>query len=354
MTIERTTLVAIPVKMWNREYAAMAEQAKRAVARYKKAPPGDRREAVRYEGLCRALVRMVTDFSRENPDCWRWDLDDDSIRVLDATFEQFRHPWSLNGADVCKALNNECLTGLADIDGTTILFELRHAFDRGPTVIAQPSEGNTYAHAPSEVWKAPDSARGVFAAVVARWRDQLNAATAGSATPLVPSGVNNRVLCEGLREFVAAEGGQHPIHARIVYRDGSEARPFPLRTLSIKERSDSSLPILRVSLMSMRHPEMDATVDAAWLRNRHVSLSRPAAETDEFVYETSRTQLRELCERDCVCMHVYQTGLEPAVIGFYRAVAEHLFEQNGSIEVVPHFHDSRDDSYQKGLPWATK
>jgi hypothetical protein len=296
---------------------------------------------------------MVTLSIGSGSDWMQWDLDDEGVRTLDISAHKFRHPWSLSGREVCAALKGQVFNGLEEVDGHAILFELRQPFDAGPTVVlAQPSDGNGGLQSPSDVWKAPKSAKGVFDAIKARWHDQLKAAAANEGQPLVPSGVNNQVLSEGLRDFVAAEHGQQPVYARVVYRDGSEARPFPFRTLRMKDHADSNLRVIRVSLMSMRHPEMDATVDAAWLRNRQVSLARPAAETDGLVYETSRIQLRNLASGGRICLRVYQTGLEPAVMGFYRAVTEHLLVQPRSIEVVPNFHQPREDCYQEGKPWA--
>ena len=230
MTMERTTIVAIPKEVWENEFAAFARQAERAVARYEKAPPGDRREAVRYEALCRSLERMVILSVRKSSDWMQWDLDDESGRALDVSEHKFRHPWSLSGREVCAAVKGQVFTGLEDVDGYATLFELRQPFDAGLTVVTtQRSDGNADLQSPSDVWKAPKSAKGVFAAIAARWHDQLKAATANEGKPLVPSGVNNQVLSEGLRDFVASEHGQQPVHARVVYRDGSEARPFPLR-----------------------------------------------------------------------------------------------------------------------------
>lgn len=361
MTIERATLVAIPKSVWEEQFAELAKKAERAAVRFKKAPPGDRKEAIRYEGLCRAMEKIVSQFSSEK----KWELDDHSVRVLDAldvAAPGFHHPWSRSALDICQALKDECFAGLAEMDGEAILFELRHAFGRGTTPRPQPSGENLCSQNVSDVWKTPSPEEGVFAAITARWRDQLVAAAAGSGTPIVPSGVNNQILSEQLREFVA-QTEQSQIDVRVVYRDGSEARPFPLRALRMKEDVDNLLPVLRVSLMSMRHPEMDPTVDAAWLRNRMVSVVRSQAETDQVVYETSRMQLRELTKSESVALHVYQTGLEPAVIGFYRAVTEHLIEKPGSVEVIPYYHQSRrgndnqehpEDDYRRGLPWATK
>ena len=82
---------------------------------------------------------------------------------------------------------------------------------------------------------------------------------------------------------------------------------------------------LRFALLSIRHTEMDAVVDGAWLRNAEISRPRPAAQTDDLVYETSLRQLDELCRSERhVRLYMYQTGLETAVVGFYRALANHL------------------------------
>jgi hypothetical protein len=355
MSVEQTKLIAIPKAVWNGQFSALAQQAERTAVRYKKAPPGDRREAQRYDAICRALEKMAVLFDEKNRDTalW-WDLDEEQVRTLDAKSRGVRHPWSLTGLDVSSILDN--LHGLENVDADAVLFELRQPFEVGSTVMKPEASHDAVApRSPSEVWKAPESAKGVFAAIKARWRDQLEAAVAKEGSPVIPSGVNNQVLSEGLRDFVAAEDRGSPILARVVYRDGSEARRFPLRALLMKDVANSDLPILRVALMSMRHPEMDASIDAAWLRNSRVSLARPTAETDELVYETSRSQLRDLvvAYENRVCLHVYQTGLEPAVIGFYRAVTEHLIDAPQSIEVIPYFHLSQESRFEAGKPWAT-
>jgi len=85
---------------------------------------------------------------------------------------------------------------------------------------------------------------------------------------------------------------------------------------------------------------MDAVVDGAFLRNAEVSRPRPAAVTDDFVYETSRTQLSQLTDggRRRVLLHIYQTGLDTAVMGFYRAVVGHLLVSPYSVSVVPMYY----------------
>jgi hypothetical protein len=92
-------------------------------------------------------------------------------------------------------------------------------------------------------------------------------------------------------------------------------------------------------LLSIRHTEMDAVVDGAFLRNAEVSQVRLAAETDDLVYDISAKQLNALTNdgRERVHLRIYQTGLETAIIGFYRAVAMHLIAHPKSLLVTPMF-----------------
>ncbi|MCA1673889.1 MAG: hypothetical protein LC799_17370, partial [Actinobacteria bacterium] len=41
------------------------------------------------------------------------------------------------------------------------------------------------------------------------------------------------------------------------------------------------------------------------------------------------------CRTEPVLMYLYQTGLDAAVVGIYRAVVEHLLDLPGSLAVVP-------------------
>ena len=56
----------------------------------------------------------------------------------------------------------------------------------------------------------------------------------------------------------------------------------------------------------------------------------PAGQTDDLVYDTTRAQLAELCRGERhVRLYLYQTGLETAVVGFYKALADHLLRYPG-------------------------
>ena len=61
-------------------------------------------------------------------------------------------------------------------------------------------------------------------------------------------------------------------------------------------------------------------------------------------------------------MRLFQTGLDAAIIGFYRSVAEHLIEFPGSLTVTPMFYvgSSSNESaidefvgFREGKPWTT-
>ena len=113
-----------------------------------------------------------------------------------------------------------------------------------------------------------------------------------------------------------------------------------------------SLP-LKVALLSMRHLSMDQDVDMAWFRNREVSKARAFGETDQFCYEYTKKLLIQSRDEGILKLLLYQTGLQPAVIGFYRALTEELLYRSNhfpSLEVTPNFYISK-SSYKQGLSW---
>jgi hypothetical protein len=130
------------------------------------------------------------------------------------------------------------------------------------------------------------------------------------------------------------------VQAPVEYRDGSRSRhPFPLRSLKLAQRAPSDFDELRLALLSIRHTEMDAVIDGAFLRNSEISQPRTAAETDDLVFTTSREQLLALTGDGSNPLHLrmYQTGLDTAIVGFYRAVVHHLLEHPGTLAVTPMF-----------------
>jgi hypothetical protein len=157
--------------------------------------------------------------------------------------------------------------------------------------------------------------------------------------------------------FVPTTSPIQSLPLRVVYVDGSEARPFPLFCLSSADRHTLQLETapLRVALMSMRHLELDPEIDFCWFRNRDVSRTRTLAETDQFCYESTLTQLRDSLALGDLVIHLYHTGLEPAVLGFYRGVIEvlcqlHAQKSERRLAVVP-FYYRGGKNYRAGTIW---
>ncbi|MFO1372945.1 MAG: hypothetical protein U1F42_11355 [Candidatus Competibacteraceae bacterium] len=168
------------------------------------------------------------------------------------------------------------------------------------------------------------------------------------------------VIAEVLNELVFVPQGQsaQPLSLRVVYADGSEAQLFPLFCLPriTSRQRQGSAPPLRVALMSMRHLELDPEIDFCWFRNRDVSRTRTLAETDQFCFDTTLSQLRDSLALGDLIIHLYHTGFEPSVIGFYRGVVQTLLELRArqsktTLAVVP-FYYRGETAYQPGTEWC--
>lgn len=165
------------------------------------------------------------------------------------------------------------------------------------------------------------------------------------------------VITETLNHFsYKANEKDAPAILRVIYMDGSEAEPFPVRCLERQERELQGIIPLKIALVSMRHLEMDDVVDFAWFRNRKVSTNAPFAETDTYCASTTMELLHRVTDGKPLKLHLYQTGLEPAVIGFYRGLVQHMYERQEknklpAIEVVPFYFNSRTGGYDAGTAW---
>lgn len=332
MTVERSTIVLVARGDWE-VCAPLAARAEIAARRHDKALPGDRKDAVAFEQLADQIERIGLRLLREGRA-----RGIRSVEPVAAT----KCTWVSAVTDLSDAAraHQDLRTHVASGGA---LIELHDPFVTGdlpPLAVA------TGPSAPAQPWRAPEHLRDW--PQVALWESQLKAAAHGSREPLLPSTITNRVLTQGLRRFVAGDGPA--VLARVVYQDGSEAQPFPLRCLDVVDR-DEDPDAIRLALMSMRHNEMDDIVDGCLLRNRLMSRVRPAAETDDLAYSLARHRLQELATRS-VTVRLYQTGFQPAVVGFYRALVDHLIESPG-IAVWPHFH-RYGATFTPGLVWAVR
>lgn len=322
------------------ELESMLIDVEAAHRRALKAEPGDRTDIVAYESLCAALESKAAATMLS-----------DHAAITEAPNVSSSGPGSFirSGADVIVLVSSPLQPGLTS---------------RISTGMAAPE--------PAATVEIRDDIRG-RALVEARFRDQLEKAIAepgkDRSSAMSPSGIHNRVLTEVLRGYVE-RAEEPPVSVPVVYRDGSKAEAdFPFRCLDLDDelRPAHELDLsLRLTLLSIRHTEMDPVVDGAWLRNAEVSRPRPAAQTDDFVFQTSRKQLDVLTQQGSlnVRLHVFQTGLETAVVGFFRAVVEFLRDHPGRLEVVPMFYaasalrgatvEAEFAGFEPGRVWATK
>lgn len=360
MSTERSVLVAVPR---THEATGLIGDIVSAAERADKADPGDRSDIVRYESLSVQLESLAHRAAAEGAELQV--LPESAPDSAGFCFEDPRV--AEDPARLGLRLSGPAAALAKEWSERTIVVELRDAFAPGAATL--PDEERRAAVA-SEVWRAEDDATG-REALEQRFRNQLEAVLAqedGDGGPardhaITPAGVHNRVLTEVLRKFVIGTRATR-LDAPVLYRDGSRAsNDFPLRCLELvpdlPENVDRSL---HLALLSIRHTEMDPVVDGAWLRNAEVSRPRPAALTDDFVYETSMTQLAAITDggRLRIILHMYQTGLETAVVGFYRAVVDYLLEHPHSLSVVPMFFASGASrsgvagtaSFQPGDPWT--
>lgn len=346
MSVERSVLVRLSGSPSALALCGDIEAARR---RARKALPGDRADVVRFESLSTQLEREGIDAIRSGADR----VEVPATNRLGLSF--------LGTEDLDELPEEAAAAARGWLNGGDLAVEVRNPFGLGPTRW----EGSTRLDAPpvAERWTAPGNEQG-RRAVAVRFQGQLERVAGGrTGAVIAPSGVSNSVLTEGLRSYVAAAESAERIDAPVAYRDGSTARPFPLRALMLATDPPEAR-VLRFALLSIRHTEMDVEVDGAWLRNTEISRLRPAGETDELVYVQSRRQLAKLAEGEPATIFMYQTGLETAVMGFYRALTEHLIERPGSVAVVPmYFRRQRkairsvagaaqESTFARGTPWA--
>jgi hypothetical protein len=90
---EAARLIAIDTDVWERSFADSAARAIRALARFRKHPHENRREAWRYESLCRDLESLARSIARrQGREIW---LGPEDLGKVDAAISSERHPWSM-------------------------------------------------------------------------------------------------------------------------------------------------------------------------------------------------------------------------------------------------------------------
>lgn len=120
----------------------------------------------------------------------------------------------------------------------------------------------------------------------------------------------------------------------VRYADNTRGRAFPVRHLWPVPEPAAWQPLLELGTLSFRHLDYDSKVDLYLIRHRETRGLVQAA-----VENLAADRMREVLESPALaaggCINVYQTGLEPLVVGLYRAVTEHFMKRAGAEEVPP-------------------
>jgi hypothetical protein len=309
-----------------------------AAARSRKAAPGDRLDIARFEALATRLEQLAANDAQAP----RIEVALPAPAVESLLFGSDPGLWS-------ATLTTEIRDAAATISVGRLPVLVLHPLAAGTTPESHPRPADE----PAPRWDS--GGEHGRRAVEARFRAQIAEALSGTVarhTPVLPSGIQNPVVTETLREFAEQIPGTSRVDVPVEYRDGSRsAHLFPLRSLPFKRQLPVASLELRFALLSIRHAEMDTAVHGAWLRNAEISRPRPAAQTDDLVYDISRQQLDELCRQEThVRLYLYQTGLETAVVGFYKALTDHLLGRPRSVSVQPMYYESPSKPAQTHQP----
>jgi hypothetical protein len=337
MSIEQQVFVKVPEAARD-AVAELDRRSEGALARITKAPLGDRTDILRFERLQTELELLATIAMNDGAEI----IPEDVL------------PVAQSGSCIVRSVPDGVAQATAKrlhtwLNESVIVIAVAAPFVVGSTNLPA---GTGKRKPVAETWETKEGNRGKEA-TYERFAEQLATAVSPknhNQRRICPSGIPNVTLTKGLRAYAATVSGQLPVlDVPVIYRDGSTARPFPLRCIPLIDNRETMGRNISFSLLSIRHVDLDVEVDGAWLRNSEVSRPRPAADTDEFVYQESVKQLDRLCDMPTTLV-MYQTGLETAITGFYRAVAERLMTYPNTLSVLPMFYQER-GPYLAGQAW---
>lgn len=176
-------------------------------------------------------------------------------------------------------------------------------------------------------------------------REIKRSSTDGRPVPLGRS--RHEEIALAMRQFLHRRPGIEPFELRFVYTlDGSTSGPIFLGAIEERE-----LPVVEASvcvgLNSARHFDLDPIVDMYLVRTADFERDRDASFRDQEELAYRRTdELLQRFEGRSLGLRLYHTGLEPAVIGAYRAVIDRLLAGQPLL-VTPVFFPSGPDQQ----PW---
>lgn len=130
-----------------------------------------------------------------------------------------------------------------------------------------------------------------------------------------------------------------PQKVHFAFEDGSISDFFPLYAM-VETKPKEKLQSLKVALISNRHFELDNIVETCIIRNSEIGRFEEAtiAEQEKLSFDIAEKFFQDVIEKtEGVHIELYHTGLEPAVIGTYRALLGILLKKGnrGKIIVTP-------------------
>ena len=148
---------------------------------------------------------------------------------------------------------------------------------------------------------------------------------ANAITQAIPVNFNrfkHRWIVEALHRLVFNRSNEsvRDRKIRVTFSDGSETWPFPVGCLNLSDPPNASDPVLRVGLNSGRHPEMDRFVEVYLFRNADIATLETISDQEQYAFQQGMAFLQNPEWKDGGTVELHQTGLEPLIIGFYRAV----------------------------------
>ena len=163
-------------------------------------------------------------------------------------------------------------------------------------------------------------------------------------------------LTETLRRYAYGEiAGENNLQFIFGDKGRSTSKPIPRRTgtASLNPQWNEWYPI-RLGCVGIRHMELDGVVHLYICSNRTVSNPRNSSATiEEYAYNSFMQVILQDVPKDGIIepikVELYHTGLEPVIIGIYRAVID-LLNAGQKMVVVPMLHPTN-DSYQQGELW---
>ncbi|MCB0537055.1 MAG: hypothetical protein KDE33_05950 [Bacteroidetes bacterium] len=130
-----------------------------------------------------------------------------------------------------------------------------------------------------------------------------------------------------------------PRNVQFAFSDGSISDLFPLYSM-VEIKPKNTLTVIKTALISNRHFELDNIVETCILRNSEISRRQEAtiADQEKLSFEIAQKFFNEILEKtEGAHIELYHTGLEPSVIGTYRAFLSTILKKGnrGKLVITP-------------------